>query len=125
MLSEHDPSATIAVKDLAIAKRFYESTLGLSVLSVQGEEAIVFSAGSSKLMVYRSQFAGTNQATVATWLVGDDLNRVVQGLKDKGVVFERYDMPNMVHDGDVHVAAETRAAWFKDPDGNIHGVVNR
>jgi catechol-2,3-dioxygenase len=125
MLSEHDPSATIAVKDLAVAKRFYEDTLGLSVLSTQGEEAVTFSAGSSKLMVYRSQFAGTNQATVATWLVGDDLNRIVQQLKDKGVVFERYDMPDMVHDGDVHVAAEMRVAWFKDPDGNIHGIVNR
>jgi hypothetical protein len=40
------------------------------------------------------------------------------------VRFEHYDdLPGMTREGDVHVAADMRAAWFKDPDGNIHALV--
>jgi hypothetical protein len=53
------------------------------------------------------------------WSVGEDLDDIVQALKRKGVTFEHYDMPGMTLEGDVHVAGDLRAAWFKDPDGNI------
>jgi hypothetical protein len=33
-------------------------------------------------------------------------------------------MPQMKREGDIHVSGGTRAAWFKDPDGNIHGIVS-
>ena len=82
-------------------------------------------AARYRLAVYRSQFAGTNQATAVTWNVGNDLDTVIKELKSKGVVFEHYDMPMMKREGDVHIAGGTRAAWFKDPDGNIHSLVNR
>jgi hypothetical protein len=49
----------------------------------------------------------------------------VRTLKAKGVTFERYDMPNTRHEGDVHVAGDMRVAWFKDPDGNILSVASR
>ena len=38
--------------------------------------------------------------------------------------FERYDFPNCEHVGDVHVMGDHRVAWFKDPEGNIHSLVN-
>jgi hypothetical protein len=60
-----------------------------------------------------------------TWNVGDQVDSVVRDLKSKGVAFEHYELPMMKHEGDVHVAGGTRAAWFKDPDGNIHSLVNR
>jgi len=62
--------------------------------------------------------ASSNQATAATWFV-DDVDQIVKDLKAKGVVFEHYDMPETTRKGDVHVAGSMRAAWFKDPDGNI------
>jgi hypothetical protein len=40
------------------------------------------------------------------------------------VRFEHYDLPGMRREGDVHVAGAMRAAWFKDPDGNIHALVS-
>lgn len=125
MLGNMQAAATVAVKDLATAKPFYENTLGLKQIGADGQEAVSYATGSSKLVVYRSQFAGTNQATAVTWNVGDQVDSVVRDLKSKGVVFEHYDMPMMKHEGDVHVAGGTRAAWFKDPDGNIHSLVNR
>jgi catechol 2,3-dioxygenase-like lactoylglutathione lyase family enzyme len=124
MLGDRQAIATVAVRDLAAAKRFYEMLLGLKQIDAEGQEAVVYATGAARFIVYRSQFAGTNQATAVTWNVGDDLEELVQQLKSKGVTFEHYDMPMMKREGDIHVAGGTRAAWFKDPDGNIHALVN-
>lgn len=80
--------------------------------------------GSASLMVYESQYAGTNQATAVTWVVGDELEDIVQALKAKGVTFEHYDLPETTRKGDVHVSGKTKVAWFKDPDGNILAIAN-
>jgi len=47
----------------------------------------------------------------------------VQKLKSRGVSFEHYDLSQMTRQGDIHVAGSMRAAWFKDPDGNIFSLV--
>ncbi len=124
MLGDKDAQATVAVKDLKVARPFYEGTLGLKALP--GEEPSVqgFQAGQSVVLVYESDFAGTNEATVLTWSLGEDFDAAVAALKAKGVVFERYDLPGMTHDGDVHVAGEMRVVWFKDPDGNVLSLGN-
>lgn len=124
MLGNKDAIANIAVKDLETARRFYEDTLGLKPVGAEGEEVIVFRSGNSTLNVYRSQYAGTNQATAVTWTIGDDVEGAVRALKAKGVRFERYDMPGVAHAGDVHVFGDMKVAWFKDPDGNILNIVN-
>jgi catechol 2,3-dioxygenase-like lactoylglutathione lyase family enzyme len=119
MLGNKDANATIAVKDLEAASKFYEEILGLKPTEVRNAEVRVYRSGNSKVVVYRSQFAGTNKANAVTWGVGGDLDGIVQALKAKGVVFEHYDLPGMSRNGDVHVAGDFKAAWFKDPDGNI------
>jgi catechol 2,3-dioxygenase-like lactoylglutathione lyase family enzyme len=124
MLGGKDAAATIAVRDLNAAKKFYEGTLGLKRVDAQEPEAVTYQSGSSQILVYRSQYAGSNKATAATWGVGGDIERVVQALKAKGVAFEHYDMPGMTRKGDVHVADKMKAAWFKDPDGNIHALIS-
>jgi catechol 2,3-dioxygenase-like lactoylglutathione lyase family enzyme len=125
MLGDKDAAANIAVKNLEVAKKFYEDTLGLTQVGNEGQELIVFSSGSSMINVYQSQYAGTNQATAVTWVVGEDVEGIVQALKAKGVTFEHYDMPDMKREGDIHIAGNMKVAWFKDPDGNILNIVNR
>lgn len=124
MLGNKDAAATIAVKNLEKAKKFYEDTLGLTQVGAEGEEVIIFKSGNSIVNVYHSQYAGTNKATAVTWVVGQDLEGVVQQLKAKGVAFEHYDMPGVTREGDVHVGGNMKVAWFKDPDGNILNIVN-
>jgi catechol 2,3-dioxygenase-like lactoylglutathione lyase family enzyme len=124
MLRDTDAIATLAVKDLGTAARFYEGTLGLMRAEAEDDEAIVFESGDTTINVYRSSFAGTNKATALTWTV-DDVEDVVRTLKAKGVKFEHYDLPDTRREGDVHVAGDVKVAWFKDPDGNILSVVNR
>ena len=123
MLGDNNASATVAVKDLKSARKFYESTLGLKAVHTEGEEAVSYKAGNSELLVYHSQYAGTNKATAATWIVAD-VEGLVKDLKAKGVKFEHYDMPGVTRKGDVHVAGTMKNAWFKDPDGNILALVS-
>jgi catechol-2,3-dioxygenase len=124
MLRDHDVAATLAVTDMDAARSFYEGTLGLEP-AMEQPEGVVYSAGNSKLMVYRSDFAGTNRATAATWAVGDQLDSIVQDLRSNGVAFEHYDLPGTTRDGDIHEMGDMRGVWFKDPDGNIIGLVNQ
>jgi catechol 2,3-dioxygenase-like lactoylglutathione lyase family enzyme len=124
MLGDKDAVANIAVKNLETAKKFYEETLGLTQIGAEGQEVIVFRSGSSKIYVYKSQYAGTNQATALTWVVGKDIEGLVQELKAKGVTFEHYDMPDVTREDDIHVAGNMKVAWFKDPDGNILNIIN-
>ena len=121
MLSDKDAVATVAVKNLERARKFYEQTLGLTKI-MENEEVLAFKSGRSTLFVYRSQYAGTNKATAVTW-VTDEVEDVVKTLKGRGVSFEHYDLPNMTRQGDLHVAGTMKAAWFKDPEGNIFSLV--
>jgi len=125
MLGDRDAAATVAVKDIEAARKFYEGILGLKQVHAEDDEALVYRTGNTTLLVYRSQYAGTNRATAVTWDVGKDVDTVVKDLKAKGVPFEKYDLPGMAREGDVHVAGPMRVAWFKDPDGNIHALVNQ
>jgi catechol 2,3-dioxygenase-like lactoylglutathione lyase family enzyme len=123
MLGDYDAMATIAVKNLKAARKFYEDKLGFKVVHTEGEEAVTYKSGRSQLLVYRSQYAGTDKATAATWMV-DDVEGLVKDLKARGIAFEHYDMPGMAVKGDVHVAGKRKNAWFKDPDGNIIALVS-
>src|SRR6185436_1519300 len=105
MLRDTDAVATLAVKDLNAAARFYEGTLGLSRAGGEGDEVIVYESGDTVINVYRSSFAGTNKATALTWSV-DDVEDVVRTLKAKGVTFEHYDLPDTSLEGDVHVSGD-------------------
>jgi catechol 2,3-dioxygenase-like lactoylglutathione lyase family enzyme len=125
MLSNRNAVANLAVKNIDVSRRFYEGTLGLKQIGDEGPELVVFKSGNTTLNVYRSEKAGTNQATAVTWAVGDQVESVVRELKAKGVKFEHYDMPDMQRQGDVYVGGDMKVAWFKDPDGNILNIVNR
>jgi predicted lactoylglutathione lyase len=125
MLGEKTSSANIAVKDLEIAKNFYENTLGLKKIDTFEDEVIVYKSGNSSIVVYRSEFAGTNKSTCVTWAVGDDIENIVSDLKNKGVRFEHYDIPNTTLNGDIHIDGSMKVVWFKDPDGNILNLINQ
>jgi catechol 2,3-dioxygenase-like lactoylglutathione lyase family enzyme len=124
MLSDAEAVATVAVRDLQAAARFYEDVLGLKPLDRQQDAVILYAAGGAKLFVYRSAFAGTNKATSVTWPVGERVDAIARDLAARGVAFEHYDLPGMIREGDVHAAGGERVAWFKDPDGNIHALVS-
>ncbi|MDW5443009.1 VOC family protein [Polaromonas sp. SM01] len=124
MLNSSNAMATIAVKDVARARTFYVDQLGLQPLDDGDPGLLTLRSGSSTVLVYHSPYAGSNQATAATWAVGDNIEALVQSLKDNGVAFEHYELPDTTRRGDFHVSGERMVAWCKDPDGNILCLVN-
>jgi catechol 2,3-dioxygenase-like lactoylglutathione lyase family enzyme len=125
MLGNKNAIATVAVKDIQAARRFYEDQLGLTPAMAEMNGVITYKTGGSTMVVYTSQFAGTNKATSVTWSVGDDFDAIVESLRSKGVSFEHYDgLPEVTRQGDVHRVGDLKLAWFKDPEGNLHHLIS-
>lgn len=120
MLSDAAVMAMVAVSDLDVGKTFYGETLGLTQTD-ENMGGVTYTCGSGRLFVYQAPTAGKNQATSATWEVGN-VTAIANVLKAKGVPFEHYEFPGVEYEGDVHIMGGMKAAWFKDPDGNILGL---
>ena len=54
MLADKNAMATIAVKDLAAAKTFYQQKLGFSPIGTEGAGVVTFRSGNSTIVVYES-----------------------------------------------------------------------
>jgi catechol 2,3-dioxygenase-like lactoylglutathione lyase family enzyme len=122
MLGKADATPMIAVKDIDRAKQFYGDKLGMKPFQEMGGEFFMLKSGDTHLNVYRSEFAGTNKATLLTFDV-DDIDAEVSELKAKGITFEHYDLEGLTPGGDIYRGEGMKTAWFKDPDGNILSLI--
>ena len=124
MLKNHASSAIVAVSDLGRARDFYGNVLGLELAEEGAEEGVlVYRTGATQLVVYQSEFAGTNRANAVVWGVGEEIDAVVASLEAKGAAFEHYpDIGRL--EGNVHRAGEAKLVWIKDPDDNILHINN-
>jgi predicted enzyme related to lactoylglutathione lyase len=122
MLKDAPVVPYIPATDITRARRFYEEKVGL----VPREDiagGVVYECGNgSWIFLYRSGGAGTSQASQAFWQV-KDLEADVRELRAKGVVFEEYDMPGLKTVDGIATAGSSKAAWFKDSEGNIMAVI--
>ncbi len=117
MLGRYDVSVSLPVKDMAAAHSFYIDKLGLMVEKESPDESM-YSSGHVKIQVSVSSQAGTNKATAAVWEV-ENIESEVAELRSMGVEFEHETSPNSQLQGDIYVDNGEKAAWFKDPDGNV------
>lgn len=120
MLNQSKVEANIPAADLKRAREFYADKLGLSpVAETEGIYLRYETSGGTTFNVYETQYAGQAGHTIAQWHVGD-VEKEVEELTAKGVVFEVYDdMPGVEWDGKVaSMGGMGKAAWFKDSEGN-------
>jgi len=68
--------------------------------------------------------AGTAKSTYMSFDVAN-LEEAVKELRDRGVVFEEYDMPGLKTVDGIAEIQGVKGAWFKDPDGNILALGER
>lgn len=114
--------ASLPASDMARAKAFYRDKLDLKPADESAEGAARYECGDSWFMLYHSEFAGSNQATAAAWEV-DDVTGTVAALRERGVTFEDYDFGEVkTVDGIAAAPDGTKAAWFRDSEGNILGI---
>jgi catechol 2,3-dioxygenase-like lactoylglutathione lyase family enzyme len=122
MLGKAEIAAIVPVSDVERAVEFYGGTLGLELqirrddLPENGEAE--FRAGDGSLVVYESVAAGQSKGTLAAFRVAD-LETVVTGLRERGVAFEEYDLPELKTENGIASIGDLRASWARDPDGNI------
>jgi len=118
MLSEFLAVTTLVVTDVDQAKPFYQEKLGLTLLD-ETPAGLRFGAGKgSQLTIRRGQPSAGGQ-TVMHFEV-DDIEAVVRDLTSRGVTFEEYETPKTVNF--IAQFGPVRAAWFKDPAGNVLGL---
>ena len=122
MLGKAEIAAIVPVSDVEKAVEFYGGTLGLE-LQIRRDDLpenreAEFRAGDGSLVVYESVAAGQSKGTLAAFRVSD-LEPVVTGLRERGVAFEEYDLPELKTENGIASIGDLRAAWARDPDGNI------
>jgi catechol 2,3-dioxygenase-like lactoylglutathione lyase family enzyme len=124
MLNDSPVMPTIPVTDINKAIDFYANKLGLvrDAMAVERDSAL-FDAGEGTMLYLYQRPPSHAEHTLASFKV-KNLEQIMAELSQKGVVFEHYDMPGLKTDEKGVVSKEgMKACWFKDPDGNILGMV--
>lgn len=108
-------------KPFEIAKAFYGDTLGLKFLS-EDNFACVFEGKNARIRVSRAPAVVPAPYAVLAFTV-DDIDKAVDGLTAKGIVFARYGFFVQDAKGVWTAPDGTKVAWFHDPDLNLLSVV--
>ncbi len=124
MLQKSQMYAYIPAKDVARARKFYEQTLGLKPKEEYAGGVVYEFGKGTACFLYPTPNAGTSRASQAFWQV-EDVEREVTELKNRGVVFEEYDIPGVKMHNSIATAGGAKTAWFKDSEGNILAVNQR
>ena len=122
MLSQAEVHATIPAQDLQRARSFYEGVLGLKPASVAPGGIFYEVDSGSRFLVFPSSGRASGGHTQLGFTVGD-LEAEVGALREKGVSFESYDMPQFDTATSIATFPGTKSAWFKDTEGNLLGIV--
>jgi len=81
MLGDYDTTATIAVNDIELARKFYGGTLGFKEVSAEETGVPSYSSGSSMIRSCESKYASTSKAKTFGWVAGDEIDGLLQTLK--------------------------------------------
>lgn len=123
MLQNFPVMTQIAITDIDKAVEFYEGKLGLKADQMPFPDMRIYKCGNgTSFLIYQRSIAGHAENTVMSFEV-KDIENVVEKLKEKGVVFEEYDMPELKTENSIAAKGKVKSAWFKDPDENIIGLI--
>ncbi|HET7795912.1 MAG TPA: VOC family protein [Rhizobacter sp.] len=117
MLSHSRVTTMLPVRNLARARDFYETKLGLEPGGLKPDGKFVYNAGGSILALFPKP-EGTKAEHTAVSFEVSDIVAEIAALKARGVVFEDYDFPGFKTENHVCVLGAEKAAWFMDTEGN-------
>lgn len=111
-----------SVNDMTSAKRFYGDTLGLRVSEENGLLTLHI-AGDRNVLVYPKRDHTPATFTILNFPV-PDIEKAVDELTERGVVFETYQGTEVETDEKgIFRGGGPLIAWFKDPAGNTLSVL--
>jgi catechol 2,3-dioxygenase-like lactoylglutathione lyase family enzyme len=116
-------SSTVAVmlpiSDPDSAREFYSDRLGLAYEGTNSEGSLLYRlSGGSQLVLLPRPDQAPSPSTALSFEV-DDIEADVTELTGRGVAFDDYDQPGLKTVDHVCVMASEKAAWFRDPHGNV------
>src|SRR3954452_12104455 len=115
----------VPVSDMTTAREFYETKLGLTEGRPIFDGGITYQYGARREVdvCLPHASAGTSGSAGAAWEVVD-VEKTVDEPPANGVAFEHYDTDRLkTNEKGIAELGDERVAWFKDPDGNTHGIV--
>jgi catechol 2,3-dioxygenase-like lactoylglutathione lyase family enzyme len=125
MLKDSNIMAVLPARDINRAKAFYRDKLGIEPSESMEEGSVMYSCGDgTRFLVYQTDNAGTAKNTQMGWET-DNLEREMEELRSRGVVFEDYDFPGLKTENGIATASWGKAAWFLDSEGNIINIAQR
>lgn len=116
MLKTSKAICFVATQHPARARKFYEKTLGLTLVD-DGPFALVFDANGTMLRVQKVEELIPATHTILGWEVSD-IHATIKELRKRGVRFERFAGLAQDKSGVWTSPQGAQVAWFKDPDGN-------
>jgi catechol 2,3-dioxygenase-like lactoylglutathione lyase family enzyme len=118
MIAKTQVTCMLPVKDLARARRFYESSLQLEPVGLKEDGKFVYRCGGTEIALFPKPEGTKAEHTALSFAVAD-IRAEIAELKRRGVTFEEYDLPDFKTVEHVCVLGSEKAAWFRDPEGNI------
>lgn len=120
MLSDHQVYAAIPTADLDASRGFYEEVLGFVPREANPAGIYYDAGGGTYFVLTRSSGKASGSHTQMAFRVSD-IESEVRDLQRRGVTFEEYETPKTV-DG-IATIPIGRTAWFRDPEGNLIGMI--
>jgi predicted enzyme related to lactoylglutathione lyase len=122
-------TAALPAQDVSRAKAFYAEKVGLQALESDflkardGQVGLTVGEGVSQLSVFPARVRSSGEFTLAV-IRAADVRAAVEEMRGHGVEFEGYDTPETrTENGIARMPGGGEAAWFKDSEGNLVGVV--
>jgi len=108
----------LPVTDVTRARDFYENKLGLEPKQTLANGEVVYETDGSTVAIYPRPTPPKADHTELSFEV-KDIETEMAELRRRGVRFEEYDMPGLKTENGLCRIESQKAAWMKDPDGNI------
>jgi catechol 2,3-dioxygenase-like lactoylglutathione lyase family enzyme len=123
MFADAQVEATLPVATLDLARGFYEGVLGLSPSGAHRQDIdIVYEfAGGTRLVVIEEARAMRRAESGAHFVV-DDVEAAVRELRERGVEFDEFDLPELKTSRGIATVGDRHFAWFRDPDNNVLAI---
>src|ERR1700733_13975852 len=122
MLSDARFEAAVPCSDLQRAKSFYADKLCLTPADEGPPGALYEGRDGTRFLLFPSSGSASGSHSQLGFMVAD-IDAEVRDLRQRGVQFEDYDFPGFDKATGIADVGGTRAAWFKDSEGNLLGLV--
>jgi catechol 2,3-dioxygenase-like lactoylglutathione lyase family enzyme len=118
----------LPAQDLERARRWYRDKLGLEPAEAR-PGGLLYRVGATSFALFESRGKASGDHTQMAFDV-EDIDAVVNRLRERGVEFEEVDAPGLrtvggIADIDGNYPSKgtaERGAWFRDSEGNLLGV---